>query len=358
VNALAVYNNILYVTGFFDSAGSLPTGSIASWNGTSWDSITTNIYQGTAMAVYNNELYVAGDLTAPSGVAATGLVHWNGITWATCPGWLRGGSGPTSLTVYNNKLIVGGNFDTAGTGNLLVNNIAAWDGTNWSALGAGLGDSSFGVQALAVVNGNLYAGGFISQVEGIPTHNVAEWNGSNWSALGEGLGADTNSEFVSCLIDYNGTLVAGGVFTKMNGNQPANGIAAWNGSNWSSLSTGVVDTNSPGFAAVESMCIWNGDLYVGGGFTNAGPVSANNIARWTGPAGIVEPDINKITLYPNPADNMLIIENITPGTPLAFQNLLGQTILQRQATSNREVIDISPLSSGMYFVNGVKFIKE
>jgi hypothetical protein len=55
---------------------------------------------------------------------------------------------------------------------------------------------------------------------------------------------------------------------------------------------------------------------------------------------------------------MLIIENITPGTPLAFQNLLGQTILQRQATSNREVIDISPLSSGMYFVNGVKFIKE
>ena len=56
------------------------------------------------------------------------------------------GTGPT--------LYVGGNFNFAGE--VFANNIAKWDGANWSALGSGISSS---VYALTVYDGELIAGG-------------------------------------------------------------------------------------------------------------------------------------------------------------------------------------------------------
>jgi len=47
---------------------------------------------------------------------------------------MAGGS-VEALTVYNNTLIAGGTFTTAG--DVEANYIAAWDGFTWSALGSG-----------------------------------------------------------------------------------------------------------------------------------------------------------------------------------------------------------------------------
>jgi hypothetical protein len=44
---------------------------------------------------------------------------------------------------------------------------------------------------------------------------------------------------------------------------------------WSTLGTGMNDW-------VYASAVYNGDLIVGGNFTNAGGVSANHIARWDG----------------------------------------------------------------------------
>lgn len=75
---------------------------------------------------------------------------------------------------------------------------------------------------------------------------------------------------------YNGTtyLIAGGGFTTAGG-VSANYIAKWDGSTWSSLGSGMS-------ATVRALTTYNGNLIAGGNFTTAGGVSANCIAKWDG----------------------------------------------------------------------------
>ena len=75
-------------------------------------------------------------------------------------------------------------------------------------------------------------------------------------------------------IVYNGEIYVGGIFSNAGG-VPANNIAKWNGTSWSAVGTGTND-------AVNDFAIFNGELYVVGGFTTAGGISANRIAKWDG----------------------------------------------------------------------------
>jgi hypothetical protein len=60
----------------------------------------------------------------------------------------------TSLATHGDDLIAGGQFATAG--GAPASNIARWDGSGWSALGAGTDGQ---VLALASQGGQLIAGG-------------------------------------------------------------------------------------------------------------------------------------------------------------------------------------------------------
>ena len=77
-------------------------------------------------------------------------------------GWGPLGSGMNSyvntLTVYNDELIAGGYFTTAGS--VTCNYVARWNGSTWQPLGSGLDyDDDW---ALTVYSGELIAGGAIS----------------------------------------------------------------------------------------------------------------------------------------------------------------------------------------------------
>jgi hypothetical protein len=64
------------------------------------------------------------------------------------------------------------NFTQAGE--VSANCIAWWNGSDWSALGSGLGDEAW---ALAVArNGDLYAGGRLIAAGGKPSAYVAQWS--------------------------------------------------------------------------------------------------------------------------------------------------------------------------------------
>ena len=58
-----------------------------------------------------------------------------------------------ALAIFDGKLIAAGGFGTAG--GVIVNNIATWDGSTWSALGSGTNDE---INSLIVYNGLLFAG--------------------------------------------------------------------------------------------------------------------------------------------------------------------------------------------------------
>ena len=88
------------------------------------------------------------------------------------------------------NLYIGGSFTVAG--DVFANNVAKWDGDSWSALGSGVNDT---VRALAVSDNILYVGGSFSLASfstsgGLVVNGIAEWDGANWSPLGPGVGFD------------------------------------------------------------------------------------------------------------------------------------------------------------------------
>jgi hypothetical protein len=360
VYAMAVYNNELYVAGVFDSAGGVPAKGLAKWNGAVWSSVVSDTGYGTALTVYNGKLYVAGNFASQTGCPQEYLCSWDGNNWVVIDTFLVGdffftGVNIASLAVYNNTLIVAGAFGGIGNNQLQVNNIAAWNGTQWDSLSTGVGTTTNNfVSVLANINNALYAGGGFSTAGGVTANSIASWNGSQWSALDHGVSFPNNFYIVYGLCtDNNGNLVAGGSFTGA-GNTPVNNIAMWDGSSWSPLGLGI---DTPG--QISTLCNWNNNIYAGGNFIRAGTVSAINIAEWTSATGLQNLSAgSNITIYPNPADNKVLIQNLEPGASVTVSDILGHAITHFIATSATETIDIAPLSAGTYFVNGTAFVKK
>ena len=85
-------------------------------------------------------------------------------------------------------------------------------------------------------------------------------------------------------------------------------------------------------------------------------------------AGINEYSPKGINIYPNPAQNNLIIENISPNkdATLSIYNIQGQLLSRKTLIQTKTSIDISNFADGFYYVTlqtdkGIttkKFIKE
>src|SRR5438046_5484184 len=90
----------------------------------------------------------------------------------------------------------------------------------------------------------------------------------NWFNLGVGV----DGEVRAIAVGTNGDVYVGGAFTNAGG-ITVNRIARWNGSAWTSLGSGV---SGP----VNALVVQGTNLYAAGGFTNAGGITATNLARW------------------------------------------------------------------------------
>ena len=187
------------------------------------------------------------------------------------------------VVARNGDVYVGGSFTIAGT--VFAANIAKWNGSTWSPLGAGIGDVNASVSALTFdSNGNLYAAGSFDTAGGISATNISKWDGSTWSALGPGIGGDAYGGYVEALaFDSNGNLYAGGYFDAAGGVSATN-IAKWDGSTWSALGPGIGGDGYGANGGQVYALAWdnNGNLYSGGEFDIAGGVAATNIAKWDG----------------------------------------------------------------------------
>jgi hypothetical protein len=232
---------------------------------------------------------------------------WDGTSWSALG---AGVDAPVRALAVDGvgNLYVGGDFGTAG--GVSASCIARWNGTSWSALGAGMNSP---VAALAVdAAGNLYAGGFFTSAGGVGANYIAKWNGTSWSALGAGM--DTGGAVNALVLEGGGSLYAGGSFSTA-----GRGIAKWNGTTWSALGSGVdLWVNALAMAGEE-------DLYVGGVFTNAGGKSSHHFGIWHGnttvgvPPGTV-PAVPPALAWPNPFTNQVsIVFNLPAAMPVRME---------------------------------------
>ncbi len=280
VYGMTVYNGNLYSTGLLRKAGNVKARFIAQWNGTAWDSVGKGLnYYGFSLASYNSDLYAGGGFDSAGGLPAKYIAKWNGSSWSPVGTGMN--AFVNSMITYNGNLIVGGQFDSAG--GQQANYIAQWNGSGWSPIGAGIKDTGLitEIAALAVYNGELYAGGIFDSAGGVRASNIAKWNGTSWSPVGGGIVGHNYTSYypgVYCLCVYQGKLYAGGDFDSAGGIQASN-IAVWDGTTWSNPGGGL---NMPGGALVSSIVNYNDELYAGGIFDRAGIDTANYIAQWNG----------------------------------------------------------------------------
>jgi hypothetical protein len=279
---LDFYNNELYAG---CDNGAAP-GNIFKWDGTNWIIVGggTNAWV-SAMAVYNGELYVGGAFDSAGTIAANHIARWNGSNWS--PVGMGTNDQVNALIVFNGELYAGGKFSLAG-GNS-ANGIAKWDGNLWTAVGNGTGRE---VNSFGEYNGELYEGG----MGGFGSAEITRWNGTNWVTFDGGVQGGLGS-WVSDMIVYNNELyVAGTILYAGTAMFPANGIAKWNGLNWSAVGNGM----NNGVAALDTL---NGILYAGGYFTNADNNPCRHIASWPDPVsnGLEFDPAYQLLVYPNPA---------------------------------------------------------
>ncbi|MCC6677580.1 MAG: hypothetical protein IT436_10595 [Phycisphaerales bacterium] len=213
-------------------------------------------------------IVIGGSFTSAGGIPAANIAAWDGSQWHA----LGAGVNDYVLALTplpSGDLIAAGWFTAAG--GAPASRIARWDGAAWHPLGPGLNQ---GVYALALLpSGDLIAGGAFTAAGPTTTRCIARWSTSaaTWSAVGAGF----NDVVFALAAGPSGELFAGGWFT-LSGGGGVRSIARWTGSAWAPLGSGITSGGVFSLALAPG-----GDLIVGGDFLSAGGIAANHIARWT-----------------------------------------------------------------------------
>lgn len=278
VNALAIdSNDHVYAGGVFTTAGGSSANRIAKWDGSTWTAIESgfnNNVNSVAIDSYNN-VYAGGIFSATSdGTLANCIAMWNGVTWSALGSGMSTSGTPNVAALAidsSNNVYAGGNFTSAG--GTPANYIAMWNGYTWSNLQDGL--YAFGatmVNALAVdLLDNVYVGGTFNMAHDTMVNNIAKWNGSTWTAMGNGLIGSCNAISIN---PNNNDIYVGGAFL-IAGENAANRIAKWNGTTWTAMGDGLNSTCRA--LAMDA----SGNVYVGGLYVYAGGASINRIALYS-----------------------------------------------------------------------------
>lgn len=288
VRAIVVDGENIYVGGRFDYAGGVRANNIAKWNGVQWTGLGSGIgpnlqggpYDSTstifALAAKNGIVYAGGEFILAGGERANRIAKWEESTqtWTALGGGIGGSSFNTrvnAIAIGPDGVYVGGIFPVAGE--VRASNIALFDGTAWHALGRGVNNSVF---ALAVdSDGVLYAGGNFSTAGDFDVENVARWNGTMWQPMGRGF----NLPVRGLAAGPRGIYATGDfLFSQAESNSR---VGLWNGTYWEGLGSGL--TNQVGMASGYAVAVDGDDVFFGGSFTIAGGESALNLAKWSKP---------------------------------------------------------------------------
>ena len=318
VYAITSNSNFIYVGGAFTSAASLTVGvsNVARWDSSSqlWTPLDGVIggsgVSGTVYSLYvgaGSNLYIGGNYEYTdwpiSSTIANNISYFN-VTFNTWNVLIDSGGQPGVLDVsfvWNNanvyaissdgtNLYLGGNFIwiNIGSGFLVANNIviytssSVWDYTTLIV-------SSI-VRALDFYNNSLYVGGIFGTVgSGISSEKLAQYdfNTPGWNANIHGVGAGqvyavkfdtTNSTIITGGDSLTYGIEVHGLWTT-GSNVPINNVASFDPASltWNSLAQtrNPYGVNGTVLATTTDSV---GNIYVGGTFTSAGGITANNIA--------------------------------------------------------------------------------
>lgn len=265
------FNGLLFVGGRFDSIGVLPVNNLATWDGSQYNSINATFGDSTGFGdvkvinVFNNNLIVGGNFTSVNSISANHIAQWDGSSWSA---FGNGLDGPIAdLLIFNNELYAVGAFKMNGYGALA----AKWNGTTWEQIGPITWlNGTYYVQSIKDYKNEIYIGG------GLWTFSykgIKKFDGFDWVAPGDGIVGMCDGFGCSApaMEVYNNELFLGGDFDDMT-NSSINNIAKWDSLNWNSF------YGTSNFV-VNAIKEFNSELYFAGRYSFS---SSENIAKWDG----------------------------------------------------------------------------
>ncbi|MBL9076138.1 MAG: hypothetical protein JNL08_01460 [Planctomycetes bacterium] len=308
VDAIALHNGRLYCGGVFDQAGGVPADNLAAFDGAQWHAVGSGVQASTyvprvsALCVWNQQLWVAGYFTAVGATPAAGVARFDGTQLHSVGGVGLAESNPPevfAMVAWNDRLYCGGEFQIAGqigqpVGLRAVYHLASYDGADWQPVGDGQG---FGdeVHLLARYQGQVVAGGRFLLAGDRWTSTLARFDGTRWQPFG------TFDGLVHDAVEHNGELWVVGEFGTVDGAH-ADGVARYTGTGWDTLG-GTVAPNHP----VYCVAVYQGAIHIG---------SVGAPRRWTGSGWqTFAPSINGALLAMHEYQGQLWIGGSTVGTP-------------------------------------------
>jgi len=353
------FGNNIYIGGRFTKAGGIPVKNIALWNDTTWTPFCKDI-DSTVLAILKvgNYLYIGGNFRHIDSIEANYIARYDlvGKKWEPIiVGGVNGMDGGVAV-LKNDELgniYAGGGFTKAG--DIVVNKIAKFRGSSWSALDGGvLGTNAF-VSAISCTYYSIdQIGGSFTLAGDFTCSNFAhfDYSDSSWK---DG-GASTDGP-VYAINDQGDPVIIGGDFTHCNGIVVNNmaGRAEFGPVDFDAFGSGL---NGPVYALsgkylVVSFQTGDSPIFVGGAFTTAGGKASPNFAIYEGPSGgSVRKDkanLSALKAYPNPATSSVTIELPRGARTLTLTDALGRNIRTYSSLlQERITIDVSSLAAGVY----------
>lgn len=346
VTALMLHNNKLYVGGNFTQAGSVAAKNVAVYDIAlgQWQAMGQLDSTVRAFAVYNGSVYAAGTFTGY-------FSKWNGTAWQDiAQGYLYGQEART-LEVWDNKLVIGGNFELA-TG-ALRRHVATYDGTYMGTMGMG---TLTPVNDFEAHNGKLYAACdlyFQSDSAGLCFFDSNDWQVElkpNMQMI-----AMFNGVAIRKICSKGNALVAAGDFNCGGGMTYGNNLMLVEKQTYDTTTYTIVSPLLVTDAGVNDVVLSGNNLYFGGNFvTNMYTDTLNHVGYLEMLAtGINDEPVKsvKLNVYPNPAHDVVRIETGSMAMHVVeLIDLTGKTVVKVNATGATQNISTQHLPAGIYTV--------
>ncbi len=304
IHRLLVADSVLYAasysTGTFNQFYKYENGAWVQMglNFRNWASSgEPNIYDAI---IFQDTLYICGEFARNGTDTIYGVAKWADSTWLPLGEGLVQGLQPNGdlkyphqMIVYNNELVVVGNFKRAG--GQIVNGIAAWNGSTWHGFADGFNRAAYGA---GIHNNELYVCGEFTLADSHAVRHLAKWDGTTFVDPGvgvEGVNLPFGNAYIHSLLSFQGRLYIAGGFNRIwqgNTQLMGRGVFAWNGS--------LVDLMDGGVTGdVEALMPYQDGLLIGGDFVIAGGnVVVDHVAYYDLLTHVQAPNSNALQVYP------------------------------------------------------------
>lgn len=314
--AFVRFKNKLYLLGGgFKTSDTAAAYEFLIWNNDMWMPSGNTYIEKTvydAINVGDSIMYISGFFDSYGGVPTWKVVKYDGEKYygfPKLPNALPEGDNVARLAFYKNELYIGGYF-----GGLSGGHIAKWNGAAWEKVGNSFSGYRSGVGDMVSYQGNLIVGGTFCRDEGNPGNSVAAWNGSSWISMDANIACPS---LVSDMEIFQGELYAAGIIGLV-GDTIFKSVVKWNGAAWETFAT--IDDGQ-----MAAMTTLRGELYFSGTFNAINGVPAYHVAKYS-PTGGIKP-IGAGAIFPNPTQGTFTLNDTDANlATIAIYNVLGQRV--------------------------------